>query len=294
MNTEHDMILSNLDLALQEARRPRLHLEYDERLSIANLALVEAARTWPQSNAKKRGVRFAAYARTEMRWAIADADGDTGGAGRSMRHRMQAVAKKAGELSHRFDRPPTTEEIAEALGWSVRLVMTVQRVATAHRQMSLDAPLPIDEGGGSTLRDILPDESTDTAAMVLADMQTEQEREKLVEAIDSLPAALRTALSLRSGVRVPACDSVTVDDVLRVSTAQDTYTSQAIRRLRKDGATDAIRPGTMVQSHGKGPEIFGESPTSPKATSRRHSAADFWNWFASADGIGPVDAAVNE
>lgn len=238
---EGDLVLKHLDIALQAAKITRTSLDFHERLAIANLKLVEAAKTWPESDAKKQGVSFAGYAYTRMRDAIVRASGDIGiGISYGRYVRMQTVQREADDLRKRLNRKPTPEEIAHMVGISAREVRTLQRLLDVVNVMSLDMPLNEYDEDAETAGDTIADESADTEAMVLDKMQASDEQAKLRNVVESLPPAYRLALSLRAGVRVPSCETVTIDDALRVAVAQANLTTGAIDRIRKDGVERQI------------------------------------------------------
>lgn len=296
---EDDLVRRHLVLAVVLANRVRPPgLAHDDRLGVANLALVEAARTYPTSPAARRGVPFPAYAAVMIRHALWQASRATWAVyvPPDAVSQMRQVAKVTGRLGEALDRPPTDAEVAAELGWPVEKVRLLRRLLEAPEALPLDAVVPGDDSGEDTFLDTLPDPTVDVEAEVTERLVAEQERAALARAIDELPPLMRAALSLRAGIPVPGVDRLTVNDVLRVAADLPSHTAKALRKLREEYA-DGLRPyrpepaGVVGDDRGH-LEHFGRAPAPPDEAARQHRAEDVWRRLAGSGQLPPALAGV--
>ena len=93
------------------------HVEMDDLVGAGTLGLVDALRKFDPS----RNVKLESYARHRIRGGILDALRTLDPASRDMRRRVRKVEKTYRELETRLGRPVQGEEVARALGISLRV-----------------------------------------------------------------------------------------------------------------------------------------------------------------------------
>lgn len=290
---EDDLVRQNLKLAVFEAYNARYPRDFEERVAVANLALVEAANSWPNSDAKRRGVTFGAYATLRIRWAMANEMIRAVGTTKFTWRKMRELEKTEMELHQKKHRYTTDEEIAKALGWPIENVREIRRIARATDHLSLDAPKRFDDNEEDVeLVDTIADDASDVEEAALDAVQAEQTRKKLAGLIEGLTPYLRRALSLRAGIPTPSCETLSVDEVIRIGLKQSTYTSSAIGRLRKDERIDELRTGLGNEGRTR-VEVFGDAPSYPKSKARIDFAADVIDSLC-IEGEPGMGAAVGE
>ncbi|HHY92982.1 MAG TPA: hypothetical protein GX511_06540, partial [Firmicutes bacterium] len=217
-----DMVKRYLPLAVALARKYQgRNLEFDDLLGIANLALVEAAREYPNQETIRRGITFGAHAATKIKWALGMALRDNAPIHLPKRWWPQVKALKGAQARQVAalqvaNRLPTDEELAAELGWTPGQVRSIRQAAIALRgALSLDAPLTADEDDEDSFAGKIP-APTDWEEEVLAQLEAEKERSWLVPAVNDLPPLMRAAVSLHFGLPVPNTETLSVADVLSV------------------------------------------------------------------------------
>ena len=299
--SDDDLVRKHLPLAVAIANRVRPPgLAYDDRLGVANLALVEAARTYPCSPAAKKGISFGAYATVRIRRAILRAARASWPVyvPPDLAAQSGRVAQAAARLDHAMGRSPTDEEVAAELGWSVDVVRGLRRLLLAPEALSIDVLMSNDEDDATPWAEALADPAIDVEAEVGEKVDGARARQALAQAVDSLPPLMRAAVSLRAGIPVPNAERLTVDTVLRVAAHLADYTLNGLAKLREEHA-DALQPyhpePTGVVGDDGGPLVhFGRAPASPESEARRHFAEDFWRRLASSGRLPPALAGVTE
>ena len=138
MNRSNALVESHLALvgySVNEviARVPS-HVSRSDLMSAGAMALVRAARSFDET----KGVPFARYASMRIRGALVDELRSMDWVSRGSRRRVRATAEVADTLTSRLRRTPTTDEIAQAMGVSVREVHTAQADGET-RVLSMDA-----------------------------------------------------------------------------------------------------------------------------------------------------------
>jgi len=116
----HELLLAMAPLVKQVASEMRQHLpahvEMDDLVSAGTLGLVDALRKFDPS----RKVKIESYARHRIRGGILDALRSLDPATRDMRRRSRRVEETYHELEATLGRPVKDEEIAQALGISLK------------------------------------------------------------------------------------------------------------------------------------------------------------------------------
>ncbi len=138
MNRSNALVESHLALigySVNEvlARVPS-HVSRSDLMSAGAMALVRAARSFDDT----KGVPFARYASLRIRGALVDELRSMDWVSRGSRRRARAASEAADTLTSRLRRTPTKDEIAQAMGVSVREVHTAQADAET-RVLSMDA-----------------------------------------------------------------------------------------------------------------------------------------------------------
>ncbi|MCH7745906.1 MAG: sigma-70 family RNA polymerase sigma factor, partial [Chloroflexi bacterium] len=105
--------------------------------------------------------------------------------------RLQQLNAAEQALLKRFDREPTTQEVADELEWTLEMVESLQR----QRQHTVSLETPVGEER-STLEDFIQDTSGWTPDEIAIRMLT---REDVIDALEELPPRLRLVLALRFG-----------------------------------------------------------------------------------------------
>ena len=289
-----DLIISNMRLASAIARRFRGRgVPWEDLVGEANLALVEAAREWPASKAKRDGRRFGTFAAFHIEDALraAVANARIVRVPEKMQRKMRLAVHTAGRLAQAADRAVTDQEVAAELGWPVERVRKLRMLAATAEALSLDDKLPEDDKEQDTYADFLADPNVDIENEVIDRLQAEADRAWLIEAIDSLPPVMRFAVSLRCGIPVPHTANLQVEDVLRVAIHLSSYTDSGIRKLRKERGLDG---GAMGTSDGRNAGSFGHAPCPPDSEGRRHRTEDIWRRYSSGEWTPPALAMLNE
>ena len=149
---------------------------------------------------------------------------------------MRKVGHAAGGLSVELGREPTTEEVAERLGWTVERVRDVRD--TVQEFTSLDEPAS-NEDGASRLGDLVAGEVASDApdAVVVRGM----EAAGLRDAVERLPEKARYVLVRRYGL--DDRDPPTLAEL----SAELNISRERVRQLQRE-AEQLLRTGTRRAS----------------------------------------------
>jgi len=139
-----------------------------------------------------RAVKFETYAVTRINGAILDALRSLDWVPRTVRQRAREMDRAAEELEGKLGRAPTSEELAEQLDLSSDEFDEVARRVHGTAVVSLEELLPVRGGEGVTLADTLYDEEGD----VTRDLEHDELKAELVQAVESLAPQERTVIEL--------------------------------------------------------------------------------------------------
>ena len=157
-----------------------------------NIGLIRAAKKFDY----RRGHKFSTYATWWIRQAVTRAIADQGRTIRVPVHmgdQINKLLRVSHQLTQRFGREPTSEELAEALDVTPKKVEGM--IQAARRPLSLETPT--DEEEDSVLGDFIEDEESPAPAELVTQSLL---REQLHEVLDDLPPREVRILQLRYGL----------------------------------------------------------------------------------------------
>jgi len=148
-------------------------LTLGDLINEGNLGLIKAAKRFDE----KRGFKFISYAVWWIRQSIMQALAEQSRIVRLPLNRvgsLSKIAKTFSDLEQKFQREPSTEEIAEVIGVTIEEVQNNLKVSGRH--VSMDAPFV--QGEENSLLDVLSDanESTPDSALMANSLTMEVQR----------------------------------------------------------------------------------------------------------------------
>ena len=192
-NAINELVSCNLLLVVPIAKRyygcglPLLDL-----IQEGNLGLITAAKKYDGT----KGWRFSTYATYWIRQSISRALGDQSRTIRipaNMVELLGKVRKATNELTIKFKRQPTDEEIAKYLDEDLDKIQTVLDVSQA--VSSLD--LSVDEDGETSVGDLIADERVESG---YANLVKEANKQIVDDVLGTLPAREAEILRMRFGI----------------------------------------------------------------------------------------------
>jgi len=186
LRAEEQLIRENLKLvgyAVAElgARIPR-HVHRDDLVSAGMAGLAQAVRSYDEA----RGVPFDRYARNRIKGALLDELRRADWATRSVRARARQVAQMTEVLSPTLGRAPMPVEVAGALGWDPREVITLADDVNRAVVLAFDG-LTAD---GVDMSEVI----ADTAPTPDEELVERERRGYLVDSVAALPERLRQVI----------------------------------------------------------------------------------------------------
>lgn len=164
-------------------------LDHDDLLSEAVIGLIGAIERFDPA----RGIKFESYAYHRIRGAVIDMLRQLDWLPRAVRQKEARLAEAFARLEERLGRPPSDEEVAEALGVTVEELDALAHEVALQAVQSLDETLALQHAEAATLADLVAD---DAAPCPQAELERSTEREMLAEAVEGLPESERTVISL--------------------------------------------------------------------------------------------------
>jgi RNA polymerase primary sigma factor len=201
-------------------------LTLGDLINEGNLGLIKAAKRFDE----KRGFKFISYAVWWIRQSIMQALAEQSRIVRLPLNRVGSLSKIArtfSQLEQKFQREPSTEEIAEVIGVTIEEVQSNLKVSGRH--VSMDAPFA--QGEENSLLDVLSDanESTPDSGLMADSLNMEVQR-----ALSTLTARESQVLGLYFGLN--SNRSMTLEEIGE----KFNLTRERVRQI-KEKATRRLR-----------------------------------------------------
>lgn len=161
------------------------HVEYDDLVSAGTVGLIEAVQRFDAS----RHVEFGCYARFRIRGAIIDWLRTLDWAPKKLRREARSIAETTNVLTMQLGRVPEEEEVAKALGMSLRMF---QELASEMARLDVEDLDAKDRFGVEDLSHIPAPHEEDPLFVCL----TREFRQRVFDAVDALPERERIVLLL--------------------------------------------------------------------------------------------------
>ncbi|MCU0383397.1 MAG: RNA polymerase sigma factor RpoD/SigA [Cyclobacteriaceae bacterium] len=227
---------ANLRFVVSVAKQYQNHgLTLGDLINEGNLGLIKAAKRFDE----KRGFKFISYAVWWIRQSILQALAEQSRIVRLPLNRIGSltkVSKSFAELEQKFQREPTTQEVAEFIGVTAEEIADSLRIGGRH--VSVDAPFSQGEEG--SLLDVLSDanESNPESAMISESLIQEVQR-----SLSTLTTREAEVLSLYFGLNCK--QSLTLEEIgYKFNLTRERVRQikeKATRRLRKTARSRILK-----------------------------------------------------
>ena len=193
-DAERDALLDeHLNLVYHVARRMTRsgggEVEFEELVSAGTMGLIEAIEKFDPS----RGLAFSTFAVPRIRGAILDELRRLDTVSRGMRQKQRQMEDARHTLTVTLGRAPTDEEMAHEIGVDAETLWRWRSEAERTQRVSLDAPHADEDGGTTSLSEVIVDERADSPS----DEVDRKEQLSILEAeIAQLDEQERTVLGL--------------------------------------------------------------------------------------------------
>ncbi len=231
---ETDLVRENLALVQyvtsEIAHRVPSHVNRGDLVSAGMLGLAQAARSFDP----ERGIAFDRFASTRIRGALLDELRGRDWASRSVRARARGMQQATDELTNRLGRPPTPEELAEALHLPTEAIRKL--VEDVHRATVLNYESLVLEGDAEeflTAGDLGPEDA----------ILEREKRSVLTDAVAALPERLRRVVV---GYFFEERSMQSLADELGVSESRVSQLRAEALLLLKDGMNSQLDPDQVA------------------------------------------------
>jgi RNA polymerase primary sigma factor len=211
-------------------------LALGDLINEGNLGLIKAAQRFDET----RGFKFISYAVWWIRQSILQALAEQSRIVRLPLNRVSALNKLSrtfSQLEQEFEREPSAEELAEVLEITQSEVLDTIRISSRH--VSVDAPLPNSEDGG-TMLELMPDDGKQTPDKPLMWDSLKIEIKKALSTLTPREAEILTLFYGLDDQMPLSLDEIgTKLDLTRERVRQ--LREKAIRRLRQTSRSTALK-----------------------------------------------------
>ncbi|MFN2527212.1 MAG: FliA/WhiG family RNA polymerase sigma factor [Candidatus Baltobacteraceae bacterium] len=191
--TREEIVHKYLHLVKYVAGRISINLppnvEINDLINDGILGLIDAIEKYDDA----RGVKFETYAITRINGAILDALRALDWVPRAVRQRARELERVYQALEIKLGRAATEDEVAEAMGLSVKELDVLMQRVRGTSVLSLEEFLPNEKGYEIPLVDTLKDGGDNDVTIAV---ESREIKASLIKAVDELPPQERTVISL--------------------------------------------------------------------------------------------------
>ncbi len=218
------LVEANLRFVISVAKQYQNQgLSLADLINEGNVGLVRAASKFDET----RGFKFISYAVWWIRQSIMQAISEQTRIVRLPLNRLASIkkiAKAIQNLEQRFEREPTTNELAEYLDENEEMIAENSRIN--HRQVSLDKPISYDNSNDLTLYDVL---QTNNIPSPDNELVSESVKISLSRALKKLNKREEEIISLSYGLNNKEAQSLDeISSVMKI-------TSERVRQIKSAG-----------------------------------------------------------